>query len=133
MAAGSSSFKISVRKVGEEPQEVFVTPATTVAEIKAEKGLKGYVFCFKGNRKVTDTMSTLGVQPGDTISAINANQSGEYQAARRLKRGKEKGGSSFPKHTRTATCINRREQPRSQPSWTRVRKRETTLRSCKKA
>ena len=91
MAAESSSFKMFVRKVGEDPQEVFVTPTTTVAEIKTQKGLKGYVFCFKGNRTVTDTMRTLGVQAGDTISAINTNQSGEYQAAKRLKRGQEKG------------------------------------------
>ena len=32
-----SSFQIFVRKTGEAPQEVHVTPTTTVAEIKAQK------------------------------------------------------------------------------------------------
>ena len=110
MATESSSFKIFVRKVGEDPQEVFVTPTTTVAEIKAQKGLKGYVLCFKGHRKVADTMSTLGIQAGDTISAINTSHSGEYQAAQRLKRGKEKGGSAF---SRAYTHLNMHEQTRA--------------------
>ena len=110
MAADSSSFMIFVRKVGEDPQAVSVTPTTTVAEIKAQQGLKGYVFCFKGNRKVADTMSTLGVQAGDTISATYTSQGGKYQAAQRLKRGKENGGSVFSK---AHTHLNLHQQTRA--------------------
>ena len=86
-----NSFRIFVRKTGEAPQEVHVTPTTTVAEIKAQKDLKGYVCCFKGNRKDGDTMTTLGIQSGNTINVFKTAQSPAYQAAKRLQRGKAKG------------------------------------------
>ena len=65
-----NSFCIFVAKIGEAPQEVHVTPTTTVAEIKVQKDLKGYVCCFKGNRKDGDTMTTLGIQSGNTIKVF---------------------------------------------------------------
>ena len=89
-----NSFRIFVRKTGEAPQEVHVTPATTVAEIKAQKDLKGYVCCFKGNRKDGDTMTTLGIQSGNTINVFKTAQNPAYQAAKRLQRGKAKGGTA---------------------------------------
>ena len=92
--APENSFQIFVRKTGEAPQEVHVTPTTTVAEIKAQKDLKGYVCCFKGNRKDGDTMTALGVQSGDTINVFRTAQNPAYQAAKRLQRGKAKGGTA---------------------------------------
>ena len=89
-----NSFRIFVRKTGEAPQEVHVTPTTTVAEIKAQKDLKGYVCCFKGNRKDGDTMTTLGIQNGGTINVFRTAQNPAYQAAKRLHRGKAKGGTA---------------------------------------
>ena len=89
-----NSFRIFVRKTGEAPQEVHVTPTTTVAEIKAQKDLKGYVCCFKGNRKDGDTMTTLGIQSGNTINVFKTAQNPAYQAAKRLQRGKAKGGTA---------------------------------------
>ena len=89
-----NSFQIFVRKTGEAPQEVHVTPTTTVAEIKAQKDLKGYVCCFKGNRKDGDTMTTLGIQNGGTINVFRTAQNPAYQAAKRLQRGKAKGGTA---------------------------------------
>ena len=87
-------FRIFVSKTGENPQEVHVTPTTTVAEIKAQKDLKGYVCCFKGNRKDGDTMTTLGIQSGNTINVFRTAQNPAYQAAKRLQRGKAKGGTA---------------------------------------
>ena len=60
-------FKISLRKVGEECQEVEVTSETTVREIKAGQDLKGYGFRFKGPRKDSATMADLGIKVGETI------------------------------------------------------------------
>ena len=85
--AGEDSFKIFVRKTGEEASEIDVTAATTIAEIKAQIGLKGYVCCYKGNRKDTETVAVLGMKAGDTISVCKTAQTAVYQAARKLQRG----------------------------------------------
>ena len=74
----AAAFKVFIRKVGEEGQEVEVTPESTVGEIKAQQGLKGYSLRFKrythrsgmlrhpcANVKMTD----LGVKAGETILA----------------------------------------------------------------
>ena len=66
----AAAFKVFVRKVGEEGQEVEVTPDTTVRKIKAQHGLKRYFFRFNGlwhnnAKKMTD----LGVEAGETIDA----------------------------------------------------------------
>ena len=70
--ASAAAFKIFTRKVGEEGQEVWVTPESTVGEIKAQRCLKGYSLrfnrysrrCLNANVKMTD----LGVQAGETIA-----------------------------------------------------------------
>ncbi len=92
--AAEDSFKILVRKAGEEASEIAVTAATTIAEIKSQKGLKGYVCCYKGNRKDAETMAALGMKPGDTISVCKTAQTAVYQATRKLQRGKAKGGTA---------------------------------------
>ena len=102
-----AAFNIFLRKTGEGKEQLEVTPKTTVADIKAEKNLKGYVLCFKGHRKDGDAMATLGVQAGDTINVCKTSHDSAYYAARRLKLEKAKGprpqvhGTSKPARTDT--------------------------------
>ena len=91
--ASEDAFKILVRKTGEEPLEIDVTLSTTVAEIKAQQGLRGCVCCYKGNRKDGETLAALGIKPGDTISVCKTAQTAVYQATRKLQRGKANGGT----------------------------------------
>ena len=49
--AAKDSFKVLVRKTGEDATAIDVTAATTIAEIRALMGLKGYACCYKGHRK----------------------------------------------------------------------------------
>ena len=105
--APDDSFQIFIRKTGEVPQAISVTPTTTAAEIKAQKDLKGYVCCFKGNRSDADTMTMLGVHIGDTINVFRTAQNPAYQAAKRLQRGKAKGGTA---QSRARTHLNLHRQ-----------------------
>ena len=84
------AFKVFLRKSGEEPLGVSVTPATTIAEIKSQMDLRGHAFCFKGNRKDAETMESVGLAAGDTISVIKTSPSAAYTARARLKRGETK-------------------------------------------
>ena len=66
-----TAFKVFVHKVGEEGQEVEVTPESTVGEIKALQGLKGYCFYFEGTRWANKAkMTDLGVKAGENITAV---------------------------------------------------------------
>ena len=94
-----AAFTVFTRKVGEEGQDLEVKPETTVGEIKAQQGLKGYALYFKGRWKDSAKMKDLGIQSGDIISACKTGYKPGQRAGKKLE--KCKGG-------RAADC---REQP----------------------
>ena len=89
-----ASFTIFIRKPGEDKEEMVVTRETTVADVKALKGLKGHVLCFRGNRKDGDTMAILGIAAGETINVCKTTCNPNYYATRRLKLSKDKRGGT---------------------------------------
>ena len=85
-----AAFTIFIRKVGEEGQEVEVTPETTIGELKAQQGLKGYGFRFKGPWKDSAKIADIGIKAGETLNVCKAAPTPKQQAALRLKSGDTK-------------------------------------------
>ena len=70
--------------------ETQVTPETTMRDLKARCDLKGYQLSFKGTRNDGIRVADLGIQPGETISAIRTGYTPGNQASWRKKTGRSK-------------------------------------------
>ena len=72
-----AAFAVFIRKVGEGPLEVEVTPEVTVGELKANNDLKGYAARFKGPWKDGNTMADLRIKTGETTNVCKTSYSAE--------------------------------------------------------
>ena len=111
----AEQFQIFLRKPGEEPTPIHVSPTDTIQDVKSGHDLsKMRLFLGRKFLKNATTLAEQGIKANTSLNALAANappanfaSRGEYQSAQKLKRGEIKISRVHSHlHDRTQSVVN---------------------------